>query len=270
MTRDGLPCPACGMANPHDRKFCTSCGAVLAAPPPKTRVRASGKAGGRAGWPLVAGIIAGVILVGAGGGYIASTLVNDNSGSTGQTQSGRGPGADDGAGDSTGTADPPSTAPSPEPPPQPATLPLKTVFTNDLIVEIPRGWYRDTVDERNETDSGEPRITNIWRDPADPDSSLLIDTSPASGIPVMDSAASVRAATSQRSDYREIAFREIYLANRVTAQWIFDLSEDRRVDYFFEECGQGFAVLGVAPDSRFASLAPTFRRIAASVRSYCD
>ena len=171
------------------------------------------------------------------------------------------------------------SAPEPEPDPvpsapsapaSPAPPTLEQTYTNYFIAYVPKGWYRDTIDEENATDGGDIRITNIWRDPNDSDTSILIDTSPAPGIPVMDSAASVREGTSQLDGYQEIAFREIFLGGRTTAEWIFDLPEDRRVDYFFEECGQGFAVLGVAPRDRFDSLAPTYKRVAASVSSYCD
>ncbi len=156
---------------------------------------------------------------------------------------------------------------APEPPP---VLPLKQVYTNNFFLDVPKGWFRETNDEENATDDGGIRVTNVWQDPSDPDTRVQVDVSEAPGIPVLDSAEGVRAGTSQTPGYREIAFQEIFLGGRPTAEWIFDLPEDRRADYFFEDCGLGFAVLGIAPSSRFPSLEKTFRRVAGSASSYCD
>jgi hypothetical protein len=39
------------------------------------------------------------------------------------------------------------------------------------------------------------------------------------------------------------------------------------VDWFLNQCGDGFAGQGKAPQSRFDALEPTFRQVAESLRS---
>jgi len=100
---------------------------------------------------------------------------------------------------------------------------------------------------------------------------VLIDaqTPGPSGSP-LDSARNVRAQTSQSEGYSEISFREVRIAGRPTAEWVFDLPEGRKVDYFFTECNVGIAVLGTAPPDSFEQMLPTFLSVAASVSPRCQ
>jgi serine/threonine-protein kinase len=145
-------------------------------------------------------------------------------------------------------------------------LNLEPVETTLYSAEVPVGWSTEMIDERNSA-----RFTSEWSDSADPGTSVLIDAqSPGPSVGALDSAREVRAETSQSTGYSEIAFREIRIAGRPTAEWIFDLPEGRKVDYFFAECNVGVAVLGTAPATRFDQMRPTFRKVAASVVPRCQ
>lgn len=141
-----------------------------------------------------------------------------------------------------------------------------TVDRNLFSAEVPSGWLPEEIDEEN---SG--RYTNVWSDPSNKNTSVLIDSqSPAPLVSAMESATSVREQTSQSDGFSEISFSEVEIAGRPTARWVFDLPEGRKVDYFFQECDVGVAVLGKAPRKDFAAMEPTFRRVAASVTPRCD
>lgn len=138
----------------------------------------------------------------------------------------------------------------------------RTLFAAD----IPEDWDTEEVDEKN---SG--RFTNVWSDPSNPGVTILIDAQrPAPSVSVMDSAASVRAQTSQTEGYSEVSFEETDTSGGRTAEWVFDLPEGRRVDYFFQGCDVGVAVLGSAPASQFDEMEPTFQAVAASVVPRCQ
>ncbi len=141
-----------------------------------------------------------------------------------------------------------------------------SVERNLFSAEIPEGWVPEEVDEKN---SG--RFTNVWSDPSNPDVSVLIDSQrPAPDVSVMESAASVRAQTSQSKGYSEVSFEETTTSVGPTAEWVFDLPEGRRVDYFFQGCDVGVAVLGSAPASQFDEMEATFQAVAASVVPRCE
>lgn len=133
--------------------------------------------------------------------------------------------------------------------------------------DIPTGWSAESIDE---PESG-TRLVSQWRNPDDDNTSVLIDSSdPGPDAPPIDSAATVRAQTSQSDGYREVSFEETSINGVPAAEWVFDIDGDRRVDYFFNSCGMGFAVLGSTSPSDFATWEPTFRRVAESVTPYCE
>jgi serine/threonine protein kinase len=141
-----------------------------------------------------------------------------------------------------------------------------TVYAQGLYdVEIPSGWEQEENDEPVSN-----YLESIWRDPAEPNTAVLIDsqTPGGSGSPLVD-AESVRAQTSQSSDYRERSLETTVLDGVQAARWVFDIDEDRRVDYFIESCGVGIAVLGSASPTLFGSLAETFHGVASSTRVPC-
>jgi Protein kinase domain len=135
-------------------------------------------------------------------------------------------------------------------------------------VEIPAVWEQEKSDAPSEI--GGPYVESVWRNPAEPNSSITIDAeTPAPAVPPLASAESVRAQTSQSSGYREIAFEPISLGGLPATRWVFEVPEDRRVDYFVNACDVGIAMLGSTTPSIFGSLAPTFHAAASSIVVPC-
>ena len=158
-----------------------------------------------------------------------------------------------------------------EPPPAPtpetdsvATVPeSRTLFET----EVPEGWVAGDVDRLN---AG--RYTNTWVSPDNEAVSVLIDSQPTSeeDPSAIASAESVRAQTSQSGGYSESAFEEIDLNGIPAAKWVFDVGAERKVDYFFYDCGVGVAVLGAAPKSEFSTYEDAFAGVAESTETNCQ
>ena len=147
-----------------------------------------------------------------------------------------------------------------------SSAPETTFFSQALYnVEIPAGWIQETDDEpvSNYTES-------VWRNPAEPNTAIVIDAQPSggSGSPMVD-AETVRAQTSQSSGYREHSLEAIALDGLPAARWVFDVAGDRRVDYFIEPCFVGIAVLGSSSPGTFGSNAQAFHQAASSVEVPC-
>lgn len=142
-------------------------------------------------------------------------------------------------------------------------------------VEIPAGWEQEASDEPSGNPPG-TYLESVWRDPVEPNTSITVDAqSPEPSVPPMQSAETVRAATSQSDGYREIAFEPVSLAGLPAARWIFQVEGDdgivdRRVDYFVNACDAGIAVLGSTTPATFGSLAATFHKAAVSLAARCD
>jgi serine/threonine protein kinase len=148
-----------------------------------------------------------------------------------------------------------------------STNPSEVSYSQSLYsVEIPSEWVQETSDE--------PRgsyVESVWRNPSEPNTAILIDAeSPAPSVPPIASAESVRAQTSQSSAYRELAFEATALNSEPAARWVFEVSDDRRVDYFVNLCNVGVAVLGSTTPSIFGSLAPAFHEAATSIIVPCE
>jgi len=200
---------------------------------------------------LAAGLIAAaVILAGSGKGEHTRTAVNRRVETVPKTS-------------------PPKAASSKSNGPEEAeasALPGWTAYTQGLYnVEIPSGWEQEENDEPISN-----YLESTWRDPAEPNTAVLIDsqTPGGSGSPLVD-AESVRSQTSRSSGYREGSLTTTTLNGLPAARWVFDVDEDRRVDYFIESCGEGIAVLGSTSPSLFGSLAGTFHGVASSIRVPC-
>jgi len=119
---------------------------------------------------------------------------------------------------------------------------------------------------RNETQRQEVTESK-WQGPAG--ASVLIDTVPEETQPA-DKATQIRDVVQQGASYRELSFGSVQLADRNAWRWVFESEGKRRVDYFLQECGTGFAVLGVAPPGGFPAYARLFRWVAESVRPTCS
>jgi predicted Ser/Thr protein kinase len=133
-------------------------------------------------------------------------------------------------------------------------------------VEIPSEWVQETDDEPSGS-----YVESVWRNPSEPNTSITVDAeTPAPSVPPIVSAESVRAQTSQSSGYRELSFEPTSLNGLPAARWIFEVPEDRRVDYFVNQCNVGIAILGSTTPAIFGSLAPIFHEAASSVTVPCE
>jgi len=100
-------------------------------------------------------------------------------------------------------------------------------------------------------------VRSQWRDPADPNTSLSIDTGEEE-TPPESKAETVRADTRQDPAYQELSFAPRLISGMTGQKWMFRLGDDQRVDYFVNDCGVGLAVLGSTSAVRFAALEDTF------------
>ena len=146
------------------------------------------------------------------------------------------------------------------------SAPELTDYTASLYsAKVPSNWTQ----EADDVQKGGYRESK-WRDPAHPQSVVLIDATANDQKSAADSASDVNAATSQTPGYSEVSSTSTTLAGQDAWQWDFNVSGTRRVDYFRNDCGTGVAVLGVAAPSDFDALDSTFRQVAESVSASCS
>jgi hypothetical protein len=158
---------------------------------------------------------------------------------------------------------------TPPPPTAPPTARAPTVYSSYSAslydAEVPRGW--DALED--ESSHGE-FVRSKWRNPSDPNTSVLVDAVAGENTPAEEKAASIRAATSSSPGYSELSFAPTTVAGLAGAKWVFQIRGDRRVDYFANKCSTGIAVLGSTSPSRFSSLEATFAHVADSISFTCN
>jgi serine/threonine protein kinase len=160
----------------------------------------------------------------------------------------------------------PESAAPPVSTPASSPLPLEPFRGRLYSAEIPAGWNAETIESHPST-----YYESHWRDPTDENTSVLIDSQiHSSGSTAMEDAEEVRSETSLSSGYRDLAFEETTLQGLPAARWVFEVEEDRRVDYFVVSCGIGFGILGSTSPSTFGTMAPTFHAVANSVTGNCE
>jgi hypothetical protein len=152
------------------------------------------------------------------------------------------------------------------PAPAAEVAPLEPFRGRLYAAEVPSEWDAETIESHPST-----YYESQWRDLEDDNTSVLIDSQIhyATTTPIED-AESVRGETSQGSGYREVAFEETTLQGLPAARWVFEIEEDRRVDYFLISCGVGFGILGSTSPANFGHWAPTFHAVANSVTGNCE
>jgi hypothetical protein len=134
-----------------------------------------------------------------------------------------------------------------------------------FTASIPAGW---TIDENEVQKPG--YIESKWTNPADTADYLLIDESPATrNLTLEQDASSVHQALQEASGYHQLFYGPGDLTGVESWMWIFRISGDQRIDYFFNRCTSGFGVLGSTLTSRFSQLRATFRNVARSVQVSC-
>jgi hypothetical protein len=151
-----------------------------------------------------------------------------------------------------------------EPPAETASL---ESFRGHLyFAQIPVGWTAEEIEEHPST-----YYQSRWRNPEEENTSVTIDSQvhTASSDAVED-AEGVREETARTSGYRELAFEETTLQAQPAVRWVFEVEDDRRVDYFVISCGIGFGILGSTSPSAFGRWAPTFHAVANSATGACE
>jgi hypothetical protein len=136
---------------------------------------------------------------------------------------------------------------------------------NLYSAEVPVGWTAEEVETHPST-----YYESHWRNPDDENTSVLIDSQVHNETTdAVEDAEGVREETAQTPGYRELAFEETTLQGQQAVRWVFEVEEDRRVDYFVISCGIGFGILGSTSPSTFGQWAPTFHAVANSVTGHC-
>ena len=272
-------CPTCQVPFEQNARYCKSCGAARPLEPSVTQIGGHSvyasqphQTPGPRAWPVIAGAIAAFLLVSGvivavlltnseeGSGVHAATVLTvtapqpaslseagDASKNNSTPTQGRPPGQAAGA--------PPSRVTAPG-----AALPLIPYGGNAISAEIPSGW---TAIENEVHKPG--YVESKWRNPSDSNDTILIGTSPVTPDSLEEDAAPVHNALLRASGYQELSYGPGDLAGLQSWGWVFRISGDQRVDYFFNRCSSGFAVLGSTVPGRFAQLAATFRSVAESV-----
>lgn len=132
---------------------------------------------------------------------------------------------------------------------------------------VPVGW--STVEDAKR----KPGYTESkWQNASEPADYALIDTSgpQGNGLTPAEEAAPVHRDLEHESGYEELAYSPIQLNGTPAQEWVFRVPGSERVDYFFQRCDIGFAVLGSAPAAQFQQWAATFRALASSVKGSCE
>ena len=97
---------------------------------------------------------------------------------------------------------------------------------------------------------------------------VVIDRSPGKGnVDPADSAAGVESATSKTAGYEKISFEPTTIAGEPAFEWAFVLDGDRRVDYFLNRGGDGYAVYG-GGGSDFDAVLEDTRAVAESLEAH--
>ncbi len=133
--------------------------------------------------------------------------------------------------------------------------------------EVPAGW--STVED------GAPKqgyTESKWQNRGEAADYALIDASGTQSgkLTPTQEAAPVHRDLEQEPGYEELAYSPIQLGDTPAQEWVFRVAGSQRVDYFFQRCGSGFAVLGSTPASQFQQWAASFRALALSVKGSCE
>jgi hypothetical protein len=133
-----------------------------------------------------------------------------------------------------------------------------------IAARIPAGW-KILEDEAQK----EGYVESKWQSPTTAADTVLIDTSPATDLTLEQDAAPVHADLEKVDGYEEVSYGAGDLGGVESWMWIFRVSGDERIDYFFNSCGQGFGVLGSSESSHFAQMREIYRAVAQSTRAAC-
>jgi hypothetical protein len=166
-----------------------------------------------------------------------------------------------------GTDSPPKPPPGPD---KPASE-FETFAASKYLVEIPAGWVQ-VFDEADRN----TYVHSEWHDPDNPDTEIFIDTKDGvTGSPQASFEKVEAEVSTTRPGYQRLASESTSIAGRDGWRWVF-LGEDsagnldKRVDYFFNDCGTGFGVVGSTSPEGFAQWEPAFRHVVESIQVACE
>ena len=198
---------------------------------------------GRLGWTLRAGSAAlATLAVMAGIGIGVATGVRAIPA-----------GAEPAGAAATGTLEEPRAKPS-----------TRTFARAQFALTLPRRWVPIVRDRRHDG-----YLRNGWRPRGDRRTRIYVDYTRRIKAPARVSARRVRAIVRRNRSYREISFRRVTLGERRAWRWEFRLGGLRKVDYFVNACGTGYAVLGSTTARRWARYKSDFSRAARSLEPPC-
>jgi hypothetical protein len=156
---------------------------------------------------------------------------------------------------------PPPVAPAPV---APTLVPYSATYYS---LDRPAAW---TTEHDDEEQSG-GFLRSQWRDPADSNTSVLIDAQPED-LSASEKADEVRAGVSQTAGFRDLGRTNTTMNGLPAVRWEFEVSGDRRIDYFVHDdtCGVGAAVLGSTSPGQWSARSETFSQIADSISLDCS
>jgi hypothetical protein len=152
------------------------------------------------------------------------------------------------------------------PAPVPEAPTLTSYFATYYTVDRPGEWTTEHDDE--EQPGGFLRAQ--WRDPADSETSVLIDAQ-EEDLSAQEKADDVRSAVARTGGFRDLGMSDTTMNGLPAVKWEFEVSGDHRVDYFVhnDECGLSAAVLGSTHPSTWEARRDTFSEIADSLALDC-
>jgi serine/threonine protein kinase len=151
----------------------------------------------------------------------------------------------------------PTTTPRVAAPPPRASA-TATYRAGTYTVDYPIGW---TIVERD-VDKG--AYTETKMQSPDGSAAVLIDRTPGAPLDPRVEAEGVEVDTAKTPGYRRVKFQSATIGGRIVWEWVLDLPSGRRYDYFTNQSGGRFAVLGTGPDS--ASARKAARLVVSSIR----
>jgi hypothetical protein len=149
------------------------------------------------------------------------------------------------------SAQPTRPTTTPTPPVHPSAT--RTYTSSAYSADVPADWSLVS----DNADKG--AYTETKMQSPDGGAAVLIDRASGSPLDPRVEAEGVRKDTARTPGYTEVVFAPTTIGGRVVWEWIFDLPSGRRYDYFTNQNGGRFAVLGTGSDTA------TSRKVARSV-----
>ena len=216
------------------------------APVPPPRGSSSSK------WPIIAVCATILLLGGVAIAFAAAGVFNSKSSSTPATRTVIIQNAGGTSAEPTTPTNPPTVT---TPPP---SKPSTTYRNGTYAADFPAGW---TPVEDNAQKQG---YTETKMQSPDGSAAVLIDRTPGAPIDPMVAAQDVEVQTATTPGYRRVKWAPATIRGRIVWEWVFDLPSGRRYDYFTNQNGGRFAVLGTGSDTVTARRAA--RMVVSSIR----